>query len=638
MTGAEVLLLSMPWEDLEYPSIQLGILQATLRRAGIKAETRSLKLDFLEHCTRADRGLSVGSYRAVVEWSRDVSIGDWIFSTASGPASKDDPYLEFLRDYGLTKTEIESGLRFRAQVPEFLEVTAEEIAAARPAIVGFTTAFNQTLASIALAERIRARLGDGVRIIFGGANCEGPMGAALHRAYPVIDVVVRGEGERVLPELARDLLASRPPRAWPGLCYRNTAGDQIVVEEAAGDVPLDEVPTPEYEEYFDRLSRTSFRAELQPDLTLFYESARGCWWGEKSHCSFCGISDLAMPFRAKSPDRVVSELQELAGRYGLLEFLFVDYILNRRYLDEVLPRLRDSEYDFRIFCETKANLRRDEVQLLADSGFTIIQAGVESLSTPVLKLMRKGVTGLQNLRLLKWCAEYGVRLYWNVIYGIPGEPVEEYEWMARLVPSLTHLEPPRLVPLQLDRFSPHYERPEDFGIVPLGPRRDFRFVFPADRVDDAALAEIAYSFEFRHADGRDPETYTAPMQRAVREWQASGRSAIGTLRYRRGPGFLLVTDRRPGVEPAEYRLAEAEARLYLACEDGATAEQASRHSTSSVEEVERFLDELVAKRLACKVDGRYLALALPPAARRVSRPVRGLEETLTARVAAVAQR
>ena len=68
--------------------------------------------------------------------------------------------------------------------------------------------------------------------------------------------------------------------------------------------------------------------------------------------------------------------------------------------------------------------------------------------------------------------------------------------MADLVPSLTHLEPPRLVPLQLDRFSPHFDRPEDFGIVPLGPRRDFRFVYPADRVDEAALAEIAYSFDF----------------------------------------------------------------------------------------------------------------------------------------------
>jgi ribosomal peptide maturation radical SAM protein 1 len=634
----------MPWEQLEYPSIQLGILAAVLERAGIPAETRSLNLDFMEHCSAATAGLpegerlSVRSYRAVVEWSRDVSVGDWIFSTASSSspaAPPDGPYLAFVRSVGVEEKEIAEALRFRDLVPSFIERVAGEIAAERPAIVGFTTAFDQTLPSLALATELRDRLGDSVRIVFGGANCQGPMGAALHRAFPVIDVVVRGEGELVLPELAHDLLAGGPVRPQPGLCYRDEGGREVAVPEAPGAVCLDEVPMPRYDEYFERLGRASFGPAVDRDVTLLYESARGCWWGQKSHCAFCGISDLAMPFRAKSADRVVTDLAELAERYGRLDFFFVDYILNHTYFDDVLPRLRDAGYDFRIFCETKANLRMDQVRLLDDAGFTAIQAGVESLSTPVLKLMRKGVTGLQNLRLLKWCAEYGLRLYWNVLYGIPGEPPEEYDRMVDLMPSLTHLEPPRLVPLQLDRFSPYFETPADYGIVPLGPRRAFRFVYPLEHVDDATLGEIAYSFDFRYADGRDPDVYTAAFQEAVRKWQASGRAAIGTLTYRRGPGFLVVSDRRPGLERAEYRLGEAEAELYLACEDGATAEQAWRSARSSpdgtgvsdltAEDVEDFLDELVASRLACKTDGRYLALALPPAAREAPKPIRGME-------------
>jgi ribosomal peptide maturation radical SAM protein 1 len=371
------------------------------------------------------------------------------------------------------------------------------------------------------------------------------------------------------------------------------------------------VPMPRYDEYFERLGRTSFGAGLE--VKLLYESARGCWWGERSHCAFCGISDLAMPFRAKSPERVVSELAELAERHGRLDFFFVDYILSRTYFEEVLPELRDAGYDFRIFCETKANLREDQVRLLHDAGFTTIQAGVESLSTPVLKLMRKGVSALQNLRLLKWCAQYGVRLYWNILYGTPGEPPEEYERLVDLVPSLTHLEPPRLIPLQLDRFSPHFEAPSEFGIIPLGARRGLRFVYPAEHVDDETLQEIGYSFDFRYADGRDPEAYTAGFQNAIREWQAPGRKAIGTLRYRRGPGFIVISDGRPGLEPAQYRLEETEARIYLACENGATAEEAWRSASDlSIQEVEDFLEELAASRLVCRVDGRYLALALAP--------------------------
>jgi hypothetical protein len=50
--------------------------------------------------------------------------------------------------------------------------------------------------------------------------------------------------------------------------------------------------------------------------------------------------------------------------------------------------------------------------------------GIESLGTPILALMRKGITGLQNARLLKWCAESGIHVFWSVIYGFPGEPAE----------------------------------------------------------------------------------------------------------------------------------------------------------------------------------------------------------------------
>src|SRR5438045_3258863 len=104
MRGSGVLLLSMPWDELEYPSIQLGILLAVLERAGIPAQTRSLNLDYMQHCVETTSGrpdgerLTVGSYRAVVRWSRDVSLGDWIFSTALAAGDGDGPYLEFLRE------------------------------------------------------------------------------------------------------------------------------------------------------------------------------------------------------------------------------------------------------------------------------------------------------------------------------------------------------------------------------------------------------------------------------------------------------------------------------------------------------------------------------------------------------------
>ena len=56
------------------------------------------------------------------------------------------------------------------------------------------------------------------------------------------------------------------------------------------------------------------------------------------------------------------------------------------------------------------------------AGVHRIQPGIESLSNNVLKLMRKGTTGIRNIQLLKWCKQYKIAVDWNILYGFPGKP------------------------------------------------------------------------------------------------------------------------------------------------------------------------------------------------------------------------
>src|SRR5205823_2252091 len=142
-----------------------------------------------------------------------------------------------------------------------------------------------------------------------------------------------------------------------------------------------------------------------------------------------------------------------------------------------------------------------------------IQPGIESLSTPILRLMRKGVTGLQNIRLLKWCAELGIRVDWNLLSGFPDEPAAEYARMAELMPSLVHLEAPRFTPIQIQRFSPYFDRPEEFGLELTGPMPYYRYLYD---VPERLLADIAYDYGHRYTDGRNPTDYTASAADAVR--------------------------------------------------------------------------------------------------------------------------
>jgi hypothetical protein len=238
------------------PSIQLGLLTSVLEQAGIVTEPRSLMLAFMQHCLAETAGrpeaerIELADYAMVGETNFPLGLGDWIFAV---PPFRDDPdrdaqYLAHLRAQPVPDRDVAKVLTMRALVPAFLERAADEILAAGPRVVGFSSTFSQNVPSLALA-RLLKQHDPSLRIVFGGGNCDGPMGAVLHRAFPWVDVVVRGEAERLLPDLVRDLIAGDRIRPAPGLCYRD--GDQAVAVPQSGDggVPMDEMylalPLPE---------------------------------------------------------------------------------------------------------------------------------------------------------------------------------------------------------------------------------------------------------------------------------------------------------------------------------------------------------------------------------------------------------
>ena len=132
-----------------------------------------------------------------------------------------------------------------------------------------------------------------------------------------------------------------------------------------------------------------------------------------------------MTFRSKSPARVVDDLTTLSGRYRHLDFQVVDNILAVDYLREVLPRLRESGYDLRIFWETKSNLKKEQVRLFRDAGVVEIQPGIESLSTPISRTHAKRRDGLPERPPAEMVRRLSqIQPVWNLIYGFPGEPQE----------------------------------------------------------------------------------------------------------------------------------------------------------------------------------------------------------------------
>jgi len=608
---ADVVLVTMPWDILGSPSLALGTLHQVLLDAGIPVASRSLKLRWMEYLLRhqelegADR-IALADYAVVA--CAGGGLGDWVFAEPPiAPRAGIAEYRACLADRRspdwLRKLD-----EMRRLAPGFLDECAATLLAARPRVVGFTTTFCQNLASLALARRLKDA-DPTIRIVFGGSNCEGPMGAELQRSFPWIDVVVRGEGEAVVPDLVRALRAGEPPPPAPGLCYFED-GRQVVIPNLDGmAVPMDAVPAPNYDDYFAELATCSFRDALRSSMFVSYESARGCWWGEISHCTFCGLNGANMAFRSKSADRVLEEIVELAQRYRVLDLHAVDNILDHRYFDELIPAITKLGLDLHLYYEVKSNLKKAQLEALRGAGVRKIQPGIESLSTPILRLMKKGVTAWQNLRLIKWCKELGIEPDWNIIYGFPGEPESAYHDMAELMPMLHHLRPPSVGPLGVHRFSPYQRDPGAYGIEIAGSAAYYRLLYD---VAPPALVELAYDFDYRYRDGRSTDDYVPVCIEAIERWRAA-HAAGASLVARRGPGFVHIRDARdPSAGTVTDLLLEGEeADVYLACDDGARLAAICRQTGCSTATVLGVLDKLLAEGLVFREGDHFLGLAVP---------------------------
>jgi len=389
---------------------------------------------------------------------------------------------------------------------------------------------------------------------------------------------------------------------------------------------LDTLPYPSYDDFFAQ--HRSLGLETG-NLILPVETSRGCWWGEKHHCTFCGLNGLAMTFRAKSPARAMEEIRDLARRYGISKIHTVDNILDMRYFKEMLPQLRDQRLDLRLFYEVKSNLSREQVRLLREAGVNAIQPGIESLSSSVLRLMRKGCSALQNIQLLKWCKELGIACSWNLLYGFPGEDPASYDAMVHLIDALHHLEPPYVCnPIRLDRFSPYFKDSEALGMRNVRPNRWYRHVYD---LPDKDLSNLAYYFDFDYADGRNSEDYTEGVREAIRRWRATSGNRL--LLYTDEDDRLVIWDFRLNASQTTTALTGAERAVYLFCEQNqplAAILAMARPLGLADAETADLLGRLVDAHLMATADGRYLNLAIlmpqrDAAEAVVSRLTRGLD-------------
>lgn len=598
-----VLLINMPFAGVDFPSIALGLLKARLVSQGIPCDVRYLNILFAEMVGWENYAF-IGQYHGFF-------AGEQMFSSSLFGACVPDDNRYYADMIAPVSRDLPDTLaRMKTCVAPFLQSCLNSIDWSAYDLIGFTSLFEQNLPSLALAYRVKQLFPNKI-VVFGGANCEDVMGVALHRCFPFLDYVVSGEADDTFPELVKRLSYGHPVEDLPGIVYRGRNGATVSTGDAPKVGDLDALPFPDFDDFYSQLNRSPRLSAIAAWIVM--ETSRGCWWGQKCKCTFCGLNGKSIQFRYKSAARVIAEAQYLLSRYGNYKVNYirtVDNVIAQEHFDDLIPRLAELQLGTPFFFEVRPTLRKSQVKALAAAGVKDIQPGLENLNSHVLKLMRKGVTSLQNIQLLKWARQYDINASWNLIYGFPGEVDQDYANCLELANLLTHLNAPiGFGRFRMDRFSYNLEHAAQLGLVNVRPQAGYRYVYP---FDDATLSDLCYYFDYDYSRPIDDGGWLYPLHTQVNVWK--GRR--DQLCSQRVDGRLMIRDTRPVALSPQVVLHGARALIYEYCDRSRTAPQvrdwlADRHGMAlAADEVRAILEEFVNQRLMVKDNTSYLSLAV----------------------------
>ena len=487
----------MPFAAVNTPSLGLTRLRSVLQDE--LGDQASVEIHYLN--LEVAQALGPGLYAEIAEsvMAHNNGLGEWFFRRSAFPDLPDNTDSYFGRYYPRNDPETQAFrqaiLKGRDDAEAALPSLITDRRLHEAQLVGMTSLFLQNNASFALARLLKER-NPVLFTALGGANCETPMGEEIARNVPWLDFVFSGPALVTLPVLVAHLLQgeTRSCQSVPGVFTQENVQDGKTPGPVGEELHIDTEISLDYSSWLEALEKSFPGDEIQP--RLLFETSRGCWWGERLQCTFCGLNGTDMPHRGMSPERARRELNQLFRYYPRCRYFeAVDNLLPRDYVQELFSSFK-APSDATIFYEVKANLSEEELEVLSRAGVRRMQAGIEALSSETLKLIRKGTSSFQNINFLKGCLIHNIDAVWNLLVGFPGEKEETFQKYASDLPLLFHLQPPTGVyPVRMDRYSPYFVDPGSFGLD-LDPYDFYRMVYPFPKT---SLQNLAYHFVDRNS-------------------------------------------------------------------------------------------------------------------------------------------
>lgn len=269
---------------------------------------------------------------------------------------------------------------------------------------GMTPSFGFFKRLFAHAKRMNPKV---VTVLGGGVLGSEPLVLLAMQA----DVGVLGEGERTAVELMDRLKAGRDLLDVPGLLIKTSGGEPVRTQPRPFIEDMDSLPLADYHgfDFGECLKRNGFQA---------ISTSRGCPF----HCTFCYCVMGRGKYRFHSIRRVIDELSYLKDQFGLTQIGLIDEIfaLKRERIVEFCEQVRPLGLSWSTQVRVEV-VDRELLDLMRDSGCSLLFYGLESMSPVILKSMNKRLKPRQVAEALELTYQSGLRVFGNFIFGDPAE-------------------------------------------------------------------------------------------------------------------------------------------------------------------------------------------------------------------------
>jgi radical SAM superfamily enzyme YgiQ (UPF0313 family) len=297
---------------------------------------------------------------------------------------------------------------------DFCTFAVNELLSRKADVIGFSTMCSSYPLSTRIAEAIK-RITPGVTVLFGGPQAS-VVDVATLKAFPWVDLIVRGEAEQTFPEVLKALSGQGNLCEILGITFRSRGG--VIRNQNApviGD--LDTLPLPAYH-LCSGIGQNSF-------ITL--EIGRGCPFS----CSFCSTNDFfRRRFRLKSSPKVLEQMKYLKDTYGITHFDLVHdmFTVDRKRVVEFCQAIIRFGYKFTWSCSARTDCVDEELLgLMADAGCRSIFFGVETGSSRMQKVIDKNLDLEAAARVVEITGQRRIQITIAMITGFPEEQREDFK-------------------------------------------------------------------------------------------------------------------------------------------------------------------------------------------------------------------